>query len=204
MADLVSATTLNKLFPQNKTTDKLAMSLNKILPKYDITSKLRLASFLSQCGHESGGFVRSIENLNYSAKGLCATFPKRFPTLESAQQYQRNPEKIANRVYCNRIGNGDEQSGDGWKFRGRGFIQLTGKSNYIAFSKYISKSLEETVQYCETLDGAIESACFFWYCNDLNRFADNQATVALTKAINGGLNGLEDRTAIYNQAMKLL
>lgn len=204
MSDLISLQTIKTLFPSNKQPEKLTEALNAILPKYQINTKLRLAAFLSQCGHESQNFTRFIENLNYSAAGLCKVFGKRFSSLDEALPYNRNPEKIANKVYSNLNGNGNEQSGDGWKFRGRGCIQLTGRYNYTEFSKSIKKSIDETVAYCETLEGAIESACYFWTDNDLNRFADKGAIISLTKAINGGLHGIEERTILYNKALKLI
>ena len=164
-----------------------------IFPKYDIVTVERVAGFLAQCGHESADFTILKENLNYSADGLHKVFPKRFPTLEAAQPYNRNPEKIANKIYCDRMGNGPESSGDGYKYRGRGAIQLTGKDNYTRFANAIGKSLDETVAYCETLDGAIESACWFWQTHKLNDYADNNDIVGMTKVINGGTIGLEDR-----------
>jgi putative chitinase len=164
-----------------------------IFPKYDITTVERVAGFLAQCGHESADFTVLKENLNYSADGLHRVFPKRFPTLESAQPYNRNPEKIANKIYCDRMGNGPEASGDGYKYRGRGAIQLTGKDNYSKFAAAVGKSLDEAVVYTETLSGAIESACWFWKTHNLNTYCDNNDIVGMTKVINGGTIGLEDR-----------
>lgn len=164
-----------------------------IFPKYDITTVERVAGFLAQCGHESADFTVLKENLNYSADGLHRVFPKRFPTLESAQPYNRNPEKIANKIYSDRMGNGPEASGEGYKFRGRGAIQLTGKDNYSKFAAAVGKSLDEAVVYTETLSGAIESACWFWKTHNLNTYCDNNDIVGMTKVINGGTIGLEDR-----------
>jgi len=164
----------------------------------------RLAAFLAQIAHESGGFNFVMENLNYSAKGLMATFKKYFPTEELAKQYERKPEKIANRVYANRMGNGDENSGDGYKYRGRGLIQLTGKFNYTKFSQSIDLSLDETVKYLETPEGAVASAGWFWDNNKLNRFCDNDDFITLTKRINGGTIGLADRKHHYEIALKVL
>lgn len=166
---------------------------NEIFPKYDITTVERVAGFLAQCGHESADFTVLKENLNYSADGLHKVFPKRFPTLESAQPYHRNPEKIANKIYCDRMGNGPESSGDGYKYRGRGAIQLTGKDNYSRFAQSIGMSLDEVVTYCEDVKGAIESACWFWSTHKLNDYADKNDIVGMTKVINGGTIGLEDR-----------
>lgn len=182
----------------------LTAALNHILPKYHIDTKLRIAAFLSQCGHESGQFNVLKENLNYSCESLCKVWPKRFPTEASAKPYNRNPEKIANKVYADRMGNGSESSGDGYKYRGRGAIQLTGKDNYLKFAKSIGKTLEETVEYCETLEGAIESACFFWSTNNLNTCADCGDVISLTKKINGGTTGLAERQAHYVTAIMVL
>lgn len=204
MTELIDTTTINRIFPEIQDSEEFVKALNDILPKYDIISKERIAAFLSQCGHESGGFTKFKENLNYSSEGLCKTFKKKFPTLQSAKPYQKQPEKIANYVYANKNGNGSVDSGDGWKFKGRGCIQLTGRNNYEKFSKFLGKSLDETVLYCETLDGAIESACYFWKINDLNKLADTCDVKVLTKAINGGYNGLIERTQLYSDIMEVL
>ena len=178
---------------KNKNTAQLFDAFNEVFPKYDITTVERVAGFLAQCGHESADFTVLKENLNYSADGLHKVFPKRFPTLESAQPYNRNPEKIANKIYSDRMGNGPEASGEGYKFRGRGAIQLTGKDNYSKFAASIGKSLDEAVAYTETLEGAIESACWFWKTHNLNNYADNNDVVGMTKVINGGTIGLDER-----------
>lgn len=192
------------LCPLNKNPKDLTTFLNAILPKYDINTKERIACFLAQCSHESNQFTTLKENLNYSASGLHSTWKKRFPTLDSARPYHRNPEKIANKVYCDRMGNGSEASGEGYKYRGRGCIQLTGKENYTKFAKSIGKTLDETVSYCETLEGALESGCFFWKTNNLNKLVDAGNFTGLTKAINGGENGLEERQELYNIAIQLV
>lgn len=184
---------LAKCLARNKNISALFETFSNVLPKYEITTVERVAAFLAQCGHESADFTVLKENLNYSAEGLTKVFPKRFPSLAVAQPYNRNPEKIANKIYSDRMGNGSEASGEGYKFRGRGAIQLTGKENYSKFAKSIDQSLDEAVSYCETLDGAIESACWFWKTNNLNALADKTDIVALTKRINGGTIGLEDR-----------
>lgn len=190
---------LQKLFPNNKNVAALTNSLNSLMSKYGVTTKDRIAGFLSQCGHESNGFTVLVENLNYSKDGLLRTFPRYF-TEETAASYARQPEKIASKVYANRMGNGDEASKEGFVYRGRGAIQLTGKSNYQAFAKVIGKSLEETINYLSTMDGAVESALWFWQKNGLNELADKKDVVAMTKAINGGLNGFVERQSIYNKA----
>jgi putative chitinase len=164
----------------------------------------RAAAFVAQTAHESGGFNFVKENLNYSAKGLMGTFKKYFPTEALAKQYERQPEKIANRVYANRMGNGDETSGDGYKFCGRGLIQLTGRNNYTKFAQDLGISLDETVAYLETPEGAVSSAGWFWDNNNLNQWCDKDDFITLTKRINGGTIGLEDRKHHYEIALGLL
>lgn len=195
---------LKKCLPNNKNCDELFKALESVLPKYEINTKERVAAFLAQCGHESVDFTKLKENLNYSAKGLNSTWPKRFISEEAAKPYERNPEKIANKVYADRMGNGPEASGDGWKYRGRGAIQLTGKDNYTAFSKTVNKSLDETIAYLDTLEGAIESACWFWKKNNLNAISDTKDMVKATKVINGGNLGLEERKKHFETNLKLL
>ena len=184
---------LQECLTRNKNIDVLFEALQNVLPKYEITTVERVAAFLAQCGHESLDFTVLQENLNYGAKGLLGLFKKYFPTEALAKEYERKPEKIANRIYANRMGNGPEASGDGYAHRGRGAIQLTGKLNYQAFANSIGLTLEDVVHYCETMDGAIESACWFWTKNKLNAIADNKDILLLTKRINGGTHGLDDR-----------
>jgi len=179
-------------------------ALEQLLPDYDINTPQRIAHFIAQCAHESGNFVFIRENLNYSAQGLMNTFKKYFPTLELAQQYQRQPERIANRVYANRMGNGDEASGDGWRYCGRGLIQLTGKDNYTFFAGSLDIPVEEAAEYLATFEGAAQSACWFWEQNNLNRFADANDVKGLTRAINGGFIGLEDRIKHTNHALHVM
>jgi len=175
--------------------------------KFDINSPLRLAHFLAQCGHESGGFRATQENLNYSAKGLMGIFKKYFPTEAIANAYQRNPQKIANKVYANRMANGDEASGDGYKFRGRGYIQLTGKDNYTQFGKAIGENITSNP---DVVSGkyALLSAAWFWSKNGLNKLADGGATDAvvtsITKRVNGGTIGLADRIKHFKEYYHLL
>jgi putative chitinase len=188
-----TAEKLAKCLSRNKNTAELFEVFSDVLPRYEITTVERVAAFLAQCGHESADFTVLKENLNYSAEGLSKVFPKRFPTVAAAQPYNRNPEKIANKIYSDRMGNGPEASGEGYKFRGRGAIQLTGKENYSKFAASVGKTLDEAVGYTETLAGAIESACWFWNSNKLNALADATDIVTLTKRINGGTIGLEDR-----------
>lgn len=188
----------------NKNVLALHTSLTKVLPQYDISSTVRVAAFLAQCGHESVDFTILQENLRYGPAGLQKIFKKYFPSAALVQQYAGQPEPIANRVYADRMGNGPETSGDGYRFRGRGAIQLTGRNNYQAFATSIHKTLDDTVTYCGTLDGAIESACWFWNTKNLNALADRSDLIAMTKVINGGLHGLEDRQARFNKCRVVL
>jgi putative chitinase len=174
------------------------------LPKYQITSIPRVAMFIAQCGHESANFTALKENLNYKPQALMAIWRKRFPTMDIANQYAHNQEMIANRAYADRMGNGPEESGDGWKFHGRGLIQLTGRSLYEQFAKETGKELDECVDYCETPDGAVESACFFWEHHNLNALSDAGDIDKVTKVINGGTLGIEDRTARYQHGLQVL
>ena len=195
---------LNSIIPGNQHLDKWLECLNTILPEYEIDSPERVAAFLAQCAHESGGFKAIKENLNYKASSLRKVFPKYFPTDELAEQYAHNQEAIANRVYGNRMGNGDEHSGDGYAYCGRGLIQLTGHDNYKAFADSLSSSMEEIVEFLQTFEGCVQSACWFWETNDLNALADAGDIKAMTKRINGGYIGLEDRIKHYNHALEVL
>jgi putative chitinase len=170
----------------------LVGSLDMFAEKYGLNTPLRLAHFLAQTAHESGGFRAVVENLNYSAESLAKVFPKYFKDVDP-NDYARQPEKIANRVYGGRMGNGDESTGDGFRYRGRGLIQLTGKNNYSAMAADMGVSVEECAEYLETPEGACESAAWFWNKNGLNALADSDDVVAVTKRINGGTIGLEDR-----------
>ena len=193
----ITSQQLTQIFPATKIADTLADALNNILDNYEINTTNRVAGFIAQCGHESNGFSVLKENLNYAAAGLKITFGKYFKDDATATKYARNPEMIANRVYASRMGNGDEASGDGYKYRGRGAIQLTGHDNYQAFATSIGKSIDETVSYLETLEGAIESAAWFWKSHGLNATCDADDITTMTKKINGGTIGLDDRKAHY-------
>jgi putative chitinase len=175
--------------------------------KFEINTPLRLAHFLAQCGHESGGFRLTKENLNYSAKGLNGTFKKYFPTLDSAGPYQRKAQNIANTVYVGRKGNGPEASGDGSKFCGRGYIQLTGKDNYTAFGKSINEDMSANPEKVAS-SYALLSAAWFFNKNGLHKMADGGATDAvvtsITKRVNGGTIGLPDRIKHFNEFYNLL
>jgi putative chitinase len=174
------------------------------LPQYDIHTPERVAAFIAQCAHESGGFKRLKENLNYKWESLRRVFPKYFPTDDVAQEYAHKPEQIANRIYGSRMGNGDESSGDGFRYCGRGLIQLTGRNNYTKFAESMGMAVEEVPALLETYDGAVKSACWFWSSNNLNQWADASDILTLTKRINGGTIGLEDRIKHYNHAMEVL
>ena len=175
--------------------------------KFQINTPLRLAHFLAQCGHESGGFRVTQENLNYSAKGLAGIFKKYFPTEAAATPYARQPQKIANKVYANRMSNGSEASGDGYKFRGRGYIQLTGRDNYTQFGKAIGEDIANNPDVVSS-NYALLSAAWFWSKNGLNKLADGGATdqtvTSITKRVNGGTIGLADRIKHFKEYYHLL
>jgi len=194
---------LQQLIPHNPYIDHWFHTLSQLLPDYEINTPQRIAAFMAQCTHESGDFVFLKENLNYKAASLRKVFPKYFPTDELAAQYANKPEKIANRVYGGRMSNGPEESGDGFKFCGRGLIQITGKDNYTWFAASLQISTDEASEYMQTFEGAAQSACWFWETNNLNRFADTGDFEHMTKVINGGTIGLEDRIARYQKAMKI-
>lgn len=198
---------LQKLFPKTRATTlaQYVKPLNDVLTHFGIADTVeRVAAFLAQVGHESGEFKTAIENLNYSATGLRNIFPKYFNTDKLAAEYARKPEKIANRVYANRMGNGNEQSGDGWKFRGKGLLQLTGKNNHQQFADDVGMTLDEVNDFLLTPSGAISSAAWFWDQNKLNQYADANDFVKLTKRINGGTIGLQHRQELYNTALQIL
>jgi putative chitinase len=194
---------LKEMIPKNPYVDQWFEAISEILPEYEITTPQRVAAFLAQCAHESGGFVFLKENLNYKAASLRRVFPKYFPDDAIAAQYAGKGEMIANRVYANRMGNGDEASGDGWRYCGRGLIQLTGKNNYTFFAGSLDIPVEEASEYLQTFEGAVQSACFFWEQNKLNQWADAGDILTLTKRINGGTIGLEDRIKHYEHALHI-
>lgn len=181
--------------------DKWVNAINETCEEFAIDSPYRIAGFLSNVAHESAGFKFVSENLNYSAASLMRVWSSRFSTVEIAQRYAMQPEKIANRAYADRMGNGDEASGDGWKFRGRGLIQLTGKNNYVAYSMACDNEALQHPEIVEQPKYAAESAGWFWSVNRLNQLADNQDIVGMAKRINGGINGLDDRQMKYSQVM---
>ena len=181
---------IQSIYP--KLNKRTVAALEQCVTTAQLNTTLRQAYFFSQLAHESAVFTVMEENLNYSATGLLKVFPKYFNS-SNVQSFARDPQAIANRVYANRMGNGTEESCDGWRYRGRGFIQLTGKSNYQAFARSVNMSMEDVIAYAGTIEGAAASAAWFWNQNKLNRFADAGDYTGLTRAINGGLNGLEHR-----------
>jgi putative chitinase len=196
---------INKL--KGHVPDSVIAMLPDTMAKFELNTPLRLAHFLAQSGHESGGFKALNENLNYGAKGLRGIFGKYFPTDAKALEYERKPEKIANLVYGGRMGNGPEASGEGYKFRGRGYIQLTGKDNYTAFSKAINEDCVGNPDLVAT-KYPLASAAWFFHKNGLHKIADEGATTEvvtkITKRVNGGTIGLEDRIKHFNEYYSLL
>ena len=203
---------LRAMIGNNPDSDTWYDALAEIMPKYDITTPNRIAGFIAQCAHESNNFKSLEENLNYSEKALLSVFGRYFGTgkgKRDAAEYARNPEMIANYVYQDEFRTkkgamGNVEEGDGWRFRGRGLKQLTGRNNYTAFGKTVGMSAEEAAEYVATPKGAVESACWFWDTNKLNAIADTGDIVKMTKKINGGTIGLEDRTARWEKALALL
>jgi putative chitinase len=179
-------------------------ALCQILPDYDINTVPRVAAFLAQTAHESGGYRAIRENLNYRAESLVKVWPRYFPDMATAKAYERQPEKIANRAYANRMGNGPESSGDGWRYAGKGLIQLTGKDNYTRYAQSLEIGLEEASEHLTTFEGCTQSAAWFWESNNLNQWADSGDILTLTKRINGGTIGLEDRIKHYKHAIHVL
>jgi putative chitinase len=197
---------LSDCIGNNPYLEQWADALNKILPDYEIDTPQRVAAFIAQSAHESGNFTTLHENLNYRAETLRKVFPKYFPDDDIAKEYASLPNKqeaIANRVYANRMGNGTEISGDGWNFCGRGLIQLTGKANYQAFAESIETPVEAIPEFLQTFEGAVQSACWFWEANNLNQYADTGDILTMTKRINGGDIGLEDRKKHYQHALQV-
>lgn len=209
---MISLAQIKQIYPNNKQPELLVTALNNVLPKYEINTVNRLAGYMAQVGHESLGFTALVENLNYSAVGLRKIFPKYFLNDAIALQYARQPMKIANRIYATRMGNGNEASGDGWKFRGHGPLQLTGHDNITLFATSIGKTLDETIVYIATLEGGIESACWYWKTNNINAACDEDNIDAMSDLINRGRRtapigdsiGYADRLARYTSTKKIL
>ena len=195
---------LKQIVPDMPYAEHWYEALEQLLPDYEINTPHRTAAFIAQCAHESGGFRFIKENLNYKAASLRTVFGKYFPTDDLANAYANKPEMIANRVYASRMGNGDEYSGDGYRYCGRGLIQLTGKSNYENFAASLEISAEEAAEYLATFEGAAQSACWVWESNNLNVEADAGDIKEMTKKINGGYIGLADRESHYHHALEIL
>ena len=205
MSDFIlSRDQLAELIKGNPYVDYWHSAMERCLPDYDINTPQRVAAFMAQCGHESGNFKFLKENLKYRAASLVKVWPKYFPNMDIANQYAGNEEKIANRAYANRMGNGPEASGDGWRFCGRGLIQLTGRNNYQQFADSIETDINDIPAYLATFEGAVQSACWFWETNNLNKWADAGDMLTLTKRINGGTLGLDDRIKHYQHALHVL
>ena len=197
----ITAEQLQEAFDlEDGTAEKVIDALNAAMDEFEINTPQRRAMFLAQCCHESGHFRAVSENLNYKAESLSKVFPKYFKDVDP-NDYAKQPEKIANRVYGNRMGNGDETSGDGYRFRGRGYIQLTGKSNYVACSEDLEVDLIDNPDYLTSPEGAARSAAWFWDSRDLNEVADAGDILTCTKKINGGTIGLEERKELYEEAL---
>ena len=209
---MLTLSQLKQLLPKNKYVEHWHHALHQLLPDYDINTAHRIAAFVAQCSHESGGFTTLKENLNYKPQSLRRLFPKYFTDDAIANQYCARPDKqaaIGSRIYANRMGNSDESSGDGYRYCGRGLIQLTGRSNYQSFADSIEVDgrplkLDEVAAYLETFEGAAQSACWFWETNGLNKYADAGDILNLTKRINGGTIGLDDRKKHYEHALHVL
>lgn len=200
MTILALTETLTKL----KIDPKWAEPLLEVFHRYEVNTPARQAAFIGQCAHESANFRTLQENLNYSAEALMKTWPGRFPTLEAAQPYHRNPEKIANKVYGGRMGNGTEETGDGWKYRGRGVIQLTGKDNYLMASDAMREDFLNNPDLVLEPRWAALTAGWYWNKRNLNKEADAGDFTSMTKKINGGTIGLNDRIAHIQHAQEVL
>lgn len=204
---MITVEQLRQLLPGNQFVPEWHSALEQLFPDYEINTVPRMAAFIAQCAHESNNFRVLKENLNYRWQTLRRLFPKYFPNDELAQRYASLPNKqeaIANRIYANRMGNGPEESGDGFRYCGRGLIQLTGKNNYTSFAESLEMPVEDVPEYLATFEGAAQSACWFWETNNINRFADGGDIRGMTRAINGGFIGLEDRIKHYNHALQVL
>lgn len=201
---MITVEQLQVILPHNPSLNTLCATLNNLLPKYDINTKNRIAGFIAQCAVESVEFTVLEENLNYGPQSLMKTWPRLFPNAEIANQYARHPQQIANRAYANRYGNGDEASGDGWLYRGRGAIQTTFHDNYKVFAVSIGLPLDKTVEYCETPTGAIESACFYWKMHKINEACDADDIEGMTHKINSAGLGLTNRKMYYEKAKSVL
>ena len=197
---------LKQIVPGNPYIEHWHEALCEILPDYDIDTPQRIAAFLAQCAHESGGFKAIKENLNYRPATLVTLF-KTYFDLPTAERYCAMPDKqaaIANKIYANRMGNGPEESGDGYRYCGRGLIQLTGKDNYTRYAQSTEQTVEDASEHLTTFEGCVQSAAWFWEANNLNQYADSGDILTMTKRINGGTIGLEDRKKHYEHALHVL
>ena len=207
---MITLQQFSAMISSNKEADEWYKIAVDLFEKYDITTKNRIAGFMAQCAHESNEFKSLEENLNYSEKALNSVFGRYFgPGKRNAKEYARNPEKIANYVYQDKFRSkrgalGNTNTGDGWRFRGRGIKQLTGRNNYSAFAKSVGMTAEEAAEYVATKQGAFESACWFWKTNNIAAYADRGDIVGMSKRINGGTIGLDDRTRRWNSALAIL
>jgi putative chitinase len=207
---MITLEQFSAMIPRNKNPEEWYEAATVLFEEYEINSNLRIAGFMAQCAHESADFTRLEENLNYSEKALNSVFGRYFGKgKRDAKDYARNPKEIANYVYQDEFRSkrgalGNTEPGDGWRFRGRGIKQLTGRNNYTAFAKSVGMSAEEAAEYVATPKGAIESACWFWKTNKLERYADDDDNLGLTKKINGGTIGLDDRNKRYKDAKAIL
>lgn len=195
-----------KYFIQCSDVDEWTDALLYHMPRYDIDTNLRVAGFIAQVAHESNYFRNTEENLNYSSHGLLRTFRRYFRSIDETLPFVNSPERLANYVYMdkNRINPlGNIYPGDGWRFRGRGLMQLTGRTNYERFGRVIGKSAEETAEMLSTIDGMVESACHFWKSRHVNRFADRKDLTGMTRLINGGTIGMRDRRKKYEEALDI-
>ena len=207
---MITLEQFSAMIPKNKDPESWYNAAVELFEKYEINTDLRIAGFMAQCAHESADFTLLEENLNYSEKALNSVFGRYFGKgKRDAKEYARNPEKIANYVYQDEFRSksgalGNTNPGDGWRFRGRGIKQLTGRNNYTAFADSIGITAEEAAEYVATPQGAIESACWFWDKNSLAKYADADDNLGLTKRINGGTIGLDDRNKRYAAAKAIL
>lgn len=200
----VTAVHIRQILPQCRDTGLWAYELQKVLPEYGIDTPAREAAFLAQVGHESAHLTRLVEGLSYSVRGLRTTWPGRFPDDASAAPYARNPQRLANFVYADRLGNGSFESGDGWKYRGRGLIQITGKANYAELAQATGIKYTQHPELLERPADAARSAAWFWQSRGLNELADKDRFAAITKKINGGTTGQEDRLRLWWLAREVL
>ena len=201
---LITQDQLSQLLPGNQYIDNWTDALNNTLPAYDITTVNRIAAFLGETYVESNAYTELHENLNYRATSLMREWPTHFPTLSIATQYANKPEAIANRAYANRMGNGNEASGDGWLYCGRGLIQITGRNNYQAFANSVGMDISSIPDYLQTFTGATVSACWFWQSNDLNHLADAWDIDTISIRVSGGTNDSTQRLQQCNRAQQIL